>query len=58
MKWTQNREFTYFGDSVSAFGGCEAVVTARTRCGRVKFTKCSELLYGIRFPLKPNRVVY
>ena len=26
------REFTYLGDRVSAGGGCEAVVTARTRC--------------------------
>ena len=27
------KKFTYFGDRVSAGGGCEAVVTARTRCG-------------------------
>ena len=27
------REFIYHGDRVSASGGCEAVVTARTRCG-------------------------
>ena len=26
-------ECTYLGDSVSAGGGCEAAVTARTRCG-------------------------
>ena len=26
-------EFTYLGDSVSAGGGYEAAVTARTRCG-------------------------
>ena len=26
-------EFTYFGDRVSAGGGCESAVTARTRCG-------------------------
>ena len=44
------REFTYLGDRVSAGGGCEAAVTARTRCGWVKFRECSELLYG-RFPL-------
>ena len=25
------REFTYLGDRVSAVGGCEAAVTARTR---------------------------
>ena len=29
------REFTYLGDRVSADGGCEADVTARTRCGWV-----------------------
>ena len=27
------RQFTYLGDRVSAGGGCEDVVTARTRCG-------------------------
>ena len=26
------REFTYLGDRVSAGGGCEVAVTARTRC--------------------------
>ena len=31
------REFTYLGDRVSASGGCEAAVTARTRCGWVMF---------------------
>ena len=30
------REFTYLGNNVNAGGGCEAVVTARTRCGWVK----------------------
>ena len=45
-------EFTYLGDMVSASGGCEAAVTARTRCGRVKFMECCELLYGRRFPPK------
>ena len=29
-------EFTYLGDRVSADEGCEAAVTARTRCGWVK----------------------
>ena len=51
------REFTYLGDKVNAGGGCEAVVTARTRCGWVRFKECSELLYG-RFPLMPKGVVY
>ena len=43
---------TYLGDKVSAGGGCEAAVTARTRCGWVKFRKCGELLYGRRFHLR------
>ena len=30
---------------MSAGGGCEAAVTARTRCGWVMFMECSELLY-------------
>ena len=30
------RKFIYLGDRVSAIGGCEAAVTARTRCGFVK----------------------
>ena len=37
-------EFTYIGDRVSPGGGCEAAVTARTRCGWVKFWECCELL--------------
>ena len=51
------REFTYLGDSVSAGGGCEAAVTARTRCGSVRYRECSELLYG-RLPLKLKVAVY
>ena len=45
------REFTYLVDRVSAGGGCEVAVTARTRCGWVRHKECSELLYG-RFHLK------
>ena len=44
-------EFTYLGDWVSTGGGCEAAVTARTRCGWVNFKECSELLYDWRFSL-------
>ena len=51
-------EFTYLGDRVSAGGGCEAVVTAKTRCGWVKFSECGELLYGRRFPLRLKGAVY
>ena len=53
-RW-KHREFTYLGDRVSACGRCEAVVTARTRCGWVEF---GELLYGRRFPLELNGSVY
>ena len=38
--------FTYLGDRVSAGGGCEACVTARTRCGWVMLRECSDLLFG------------
>ena len=44
IKWKLS-EFTYLGDRVSAGGGCEAAVTARTRCGCVKFRESGEL-YG------------
>ena len=52
------RDFTYRGDRVSAGGGCEAAVTARTRCGSVKLRECVELLYGRRFPLMLKWAVY
>ena len=52
------KEFTYHGDMVSADGGCEAAVTASTRCWWVKFWECGELLYGRRFHLKVKRAVY
>ena len=43
---------------MSAGGGCEATVTARTRCGRSKFRECGELLYSRRFPLRLKGAVY
>ena len=52
------REFTYLGDRVSAGGGCEAAVAARTRCVWIKFRECGEMLYGMRFPLRPKKAVY
>ena len=52
------RDFTYLSDKVSVGGGCEATVSARTRCGRVKFGECCELLYGRRFPLRLKDAVY
>ena len=51
-------ELTYLGDSRSAGEGCEAAVTARTRCGWVTLRECGELLYGRRFLLKPKGAVY
>ena len=51
-------EFTYLGDRVSAGGCCEAVVSARTRCGWVKFMECCELLYGRRFPLRLKKSIF
>ena len=43
-------EFTYLGTRVSAGGGCEADVTARTRYGWVNFRKCGDMLYGKSSP--------
>ena len=51
-------EFTYLGDRVSDGGGCEAAVTARTKCGWVKLRKCGEMLHGRRSPLKLKGAVY
>ena len=45
------RKFTYLRDRVSAGGGCEVAVTAKTTYGLLWFREYSELLYG-RFPLK------
>ena len=52
------REFAYIGDRGSAVRGCEAAVTARTRCTWIRFRECSDLLYGRRFPLMLKGVVY
>ena len=45
------RDCTYVGDRVNAGVGYGATVTARTRCGWVKFMQCGELLYGKSFLL-------
>ena len=52
------RELTYLGDRMIAVGGCEAAVTAKTRCGWVKFRECSELLHCRRCPLRLNVAVH
>ena len=51
-------KFTYLDDRVSAGGGCEAAVTARTRCGWANFRECSELLHGSRLPLRLKVAVH
>ena len=45
-------EIKYQNVWVSIGGGCQAVVTATTRCGWVKFKECGQLLCGKRFPLR------
>ena len=52
------REFTYLGDRVSAGCGCEAAVTARTRCGWAKLKGYGELLYDRIFHLRLDGAVY
>ena len=52
------RKFTCLGDRVSAGGGCEAAVTARTRFGWIKSRESGELLHGRRFALKRKGAVY
>ena len=52
------RESTYLGNRVSEGGGCEAAVTARARCGWMKFMECGEFLHERRFHLKLNVAVY
>ena len=37
---------------------CMAAVTARTRCGWIKFMKCGVLLCGLRFPVMLKGTVY
>ena len=52
------RNFTYLGVRVSACGGYEADVTARTKCGWVKLRECSDLLHDRRIPQKQKGAVY
>ena len=51
-------EFAYLGDRVSASGGCEVAVTAKTRCRWVKYWECCEIQGVERFLLRLNRIVY
>ena len=43
---------------MSADGGCEAVVSTRTRCEWAKLRVCGEFLHGRRLPLKLKGAVY
>ena len=52
------REFTYLGDRVSACVGCEAAMTARTRCGWAKQRECVELLHGRKYHLRLKWAVH
>ena len=52
------RGFTHLGHRVSAGGGCEAAVTARTKCGLARFREHHELLHGRRIPLRLKWAVY
>ena len=52
------QEFTQIGDWVSACGGSEVAVTAKTRYGLVKSRECDELLHGRKFPLKLDGAFY
>ena len=51
-------DVTYLGDRVSAGGGCEPTVTARTRCGWVRFMECCKMLYDRRLSLRLKGAVY
>ena len=50
--------FCYLGNRLNANGGCEAVVTARTRVGWKKFSKCGKILFGTRFSLQMKGKIY
>ena len=39
-------------------GGCEAAVTAGTRCGLATLRECEELVYSKRLPLKLKGTVF
>ena len=51
-------KFTYLGDKLNATGGCETVVTARSRIGWMKFRECSEIFKGRRFSIKMKGKIY
>ena len=50
--------FCYLGDRLNANGGCEAVVSARTRVGWKKFRECGKILFRKRFSLQMKEKIY
>jgi len=52
------KRFCYLGDQLSADGGYEAAVTARTRIEWIKFRECGEILFGKRYSLKMKGKIY
>ena len=46
------RKLKYLCNGINVGEGCEAVVTAITRCWWVKLRECGELLHNRRFPQK------
>ena len=52
------REFRYLSDKVCSDGGCEASVTAGTRCWWAKFGECGDLLYARKFLFGLKEAVY
>ena len=49
------KNVTRSGDKLNANGGSEAVVTAKTRSGWVKFRECGEVIYGKYFSFNPTK---
>ena len=52
------RKFTYMDDRIGTGEGCEVAMTARTKCGRVMFRECDELLDGQKFLVRLKGAAY
>ena len=49
------KQFCHLGDRLNASGGCEVIVTAKTRLGWKKFKEWGEILFGKKFFLQMKR---
>ena len=58
MKWKTAEEFVYLSERVSASGGYEAAVIVGTRFVWITIRECDEVLYEVRFPVRPEGTVY